>query len=384
MLFRDIIGQDKLKMRLIQSVKSNRVSHAFLVSGALGYGSLPLVLAFVRYIHCTNKTDLDSCGSCSSCLKFSKYAHPDVHFSFPVNSNKSTSSKPLSKDFIQEWRNIIQENPYLELSEWQNAMDIGNKQLLINVAESQELIKKLSLKPYESDYKTLIIWKAEKLNPEASNKLLKLIEEPTDKTIIFLIVENPDEILPTILSRCHNISLKPIDDQALTNHLIQNHHLNETDANSIVDKAYGNYNLAKNFIKSSEERVYFFECFKDWMRNCYEADVEKMNKWVDEITSASNGRETQKRFLNYCLEIIREGMLINFNAKAVDSNHNQELAFLLKFAPFVHENNVIPMMELIDEAHLHISRNANGKIVFMDMSMQFANLLHAKKRTFVS
>lgn len=384
MLFKDIIGQEKLKKRLIQTVNEGRISHAQLFLGKSGFGTLPLAIAYIQYVNCTNKGERDSCGTCNSCLKLNKLSHPDVHFSFPVSTNSRVKTKPLSDDFLQSWREINLDSPYFDLNDWHRKIEIEQKQSLINVHESQEIIKKLSLKPYEAEFKALLVWKPEHLNTQASNKLLKLIEEPTGKTIIILIAEEEEALLKTITSRTQLIRVPLIEKNALSEHLMQEEGLNAVKAQQMAALAEGDAILLKTKINHSEEQDVFFQLFVSWMRACYEANIVKMHTWVEQISERKVGREKQKRFLEYALEVMREGLIRNYVGQELQRFEGAEGNFMLKFAPFVHENNVFGIMELLNEAHHNISRNAYAKILFMDMSMKFANLLRVKKRTFVS
>lgn len=385
MLFKEIIGQESLKKQLIQTVHSGRISHAQLFLGKSGYGVLPLAIAYAQYIQCSDKQADDSCGKCPSCLKLNKLIHPDIHFSFPVNTSKRVTSKPKSDDFIQNWRNInIANKGYFDLTDWHREIEIETKQSLINVLESQEIIKKLSLKAFEAEFKILILWLPENMNVQASNKLLKLIEEPTDKTIILLVAEEEEQLLKTITSRTQLIRVAPVNGESLTQYLMNNKQLSEEQAKRIVLFSEGNVLHAESKLIKSEEDDLFFNLFKDWMRACYEANIDKMYAWVEEISSRSVGREKQKRFLEYALEVIREGLIRNYTGENLLRFDGAEGQFIVKFAPFVHENNVFGVMDILTEAHQHVSRNAYAKILFMDMSMKFANLLRVKKRTFVS
>lgn len=383
MLFEEVVGQQALKKRLIQTVQEGRISHAQLFLGRSGYGSLPLAIAYAQYINCTNKQPQDSCGTCSSCIKINKLSHPDLHFSFPVSTNKSVKTKPTSDDFISSWREINKEEPYFDLTSWHRKIEIEQKQSLINVTESQSIIKKLTLKAYESEFKLLILWGAESLNVQASNKLLKQIEEPTGKTIIILVAEDEEQLLKTITSRTQIVRVPPIEKQAIVDFLLQKEEVSQQVANQVAAFAEGDLITARHKLYESEEEQQFFEFFKSWMRACYEANLDKMYAWVEEMSSRTVGREKQKRFLEYALEVMREGMVRNYAGKELERFDGETDGFMKKFAPFVHENNVFGIMNLLNEAHQHISRNAYAKILFMDMSMKFANLLRVKKRTFV-
>ncbi|MEQ8624978.1 MAG: DNA polymerase III subunit delta' [Vicingaceae bacterium] len=380
MQFSEIVGQESLKQRLVKTVVEGRVSHAQLFLGQCGFGSLPLAIAYAQFIHCTNKQAEDSCGECNSCKKIEKLAHPDLHFSFPI----AGKDKPTSDTFITDWREINLDNPYFGLDNWHQKIEIDNKQSIINVHESQRIIKKLSLKAFESEFKVLIIWKAENMNVDASNKLLKLIEEPTDKTIILMVVEDEELLLPTIRSRTQITRVPPINSQLIATKLMEELGVDLATAQQSASLSEGNLSTAKEKVKQSDEDEYFFELFKNWMRACYEANIEKMHQWVEEMSSKSVGREGQKRFLNFALEIMREGLIRNYGPANLNRFDGDVSTFMKKFAPFVHENNVFGIVEILSDAHFHISRNAYPKILFMDMSMKFANLLRIKKRTFVS
>jgi DNA polymerase-3 subunit delta' len=383
MLFKDIVGQQNLKNRLIQTVNEGRISHAQLFVGKIGFGTLPLAIAYAQYITCKNKQEGDSCGACTSCIKFNKLAHPDLHFSFPVNTNSSVKAKPVSNDFMQDWRELNLQKTYFDLDDWHEKIDIVQKQSLISVHESHEVIKKLTLKPFEAEYKMLLIWKAEHMNASASNKLLKLIEEPTGKTIIILIAEDEEALLKTITSRTQLIRVPPIAQEDIKKYLEQKEQIGVEKANQIAALAEGDVLVADEKLHYSEDQEMFFNLFVTWMRGCYEANVEKMHTWVEQVSDRKFGRERQKRFLEYALEVMREGMIRNYSENGLQRFDGAEGNFMKKFAPFVHENNVFGIMEILNDAHYHVSRNAYAKILFMDMSMKFANLLKVKKRTFV-
>lgn len=384
MQFKDVIGQDKLKERLIISVKEERISHAQLFLGKFGNGSLALALAYLQYINCNNRQEKDSCGTCRSCLKMEKLAHPDLHFAYPVNTNNEVKSAPLSDSFINDWRELCLESPYFDTNTWHQKIDIENKQALINVAESKEIIRKLTLKSYEANYKIMLIWKAELMNNQAASKLLKTIEEPTDKTIIILLAEEEEKLLKTIVSRTQVIRVPPINESKLHSFLSQNDYCPLEKATHLVSLSRGNFIECMRLLNQDQERTFFLQLFKKWMRACYEASPIKIADWVNEVSLKEMGREKQKRFLDLVLEIIQE--IIRRNYLGHDFAHFKETndPFLQNFSPFIHENNLRPIADLLSEAHNDIGRNANGKIVFMDTSLKMANLLRVKKRTFVN
>lgn len=384
MQFKELIGQKRLKNNLIRIVRDNRLSHALLFHGNYGYGNLGLAISLAQFIFCEDPKEKDACGICPACLKTQKLAHPDLHFTFPVNSSDGSSAKVGSDDFLIQWREAIQETPYFDLKQWNERIGLEKKQSLIKVEESKVIMKKLSLKSFEAKHKVLIIWAAERMNGEAANRLLKLIEEPAENTLIILISDKPEQIIQTIRSRTQAIRVPPIQEEQIEAALMEKFGAATDQARQIARQADGDVIRAENLMHRQEEDDLFFELFTEWMRACYEANVERMYKWVEEISSATYGREKQKRFLTYVLDQMREGILRNYNGAELQQYFGKEEQFMKKFSPFIIAENILEINQLINEAHYHIERNAYAKIVFMDMSMQFANLLRAKKRKFVS
>ena len=305
-----------------------------------------------------------------------------MHFVYPTNTNSEIKSKAISEHFISKWREECLKSPYFDLKDWHQIIDLGNKQSIINVAESQDIIKKLSLKSYEAGYKIMLIWKAELFNQQAANKLLKTIEEPTNKTLLILIVEEEEKLLRTILSRTQIIKIPPIMHSDLSYFLIENGLSNSEKVEQYSRISNGNYILCKQLIANDDERDFFLQLFKQWMRACYEADIKKIIDWVNKITKDA-GREEQKRFLSFVLHFLHEVVLKNYLTDQSSHFHIQEDNFLNNFSPFIHENNLVPITNLLNDASNNIERNAYAKIVFMDVSLRLANLLKAKKRTFV-
>jgi DNA polymerase III subunit delta' len=378
MLFKDIIGQADVKRRLIQSVKDSRLSHGQLFTGPEGSGALALAIAYIQYINCEAKGESDSCGSCPSCVKYNKLAHPDLHFIYPITSTKEvTGSEIKSEDFIFSWREAVISNPYLSLQNWYEALGVENKQGLINARDSDEVVKKLSLKAYEAEYKAMVIWMAEKMNVSAANKLLKILEEPPEKTIFILISEQFEQLLPTITSRVQLTKVKKIGDEELSLWLSEKHGISPQNAQQVAFLADGNYNLAKKILNEGGEDNFFTASFIDWMRMCYQAKVPDVIGWVEDISKI--GREKQKSFFDYSLEMVRECLLLNY---APDKNLNRinknEGDFLKKFSPFIHGANCISITDEFNKASRDIERNANPKILFLDLSLRMMKLLRVK------
>ncbi len=372
MNFSDIIGQNEIKNLLINSVKQNRISHAQLFLGEEGYGSLPLALAYAKYIMCTNRKENDSCGECASCKKIEKYQHPDLHFVFPVVTPKNKSI-PVSDTFIKEWREFLTDNPYGTYNDWLNALDSENAQAIIRVDEGKEIIKKLSLKSYESAYKIMIIWFPEKMNQQTANKLLKLIEEPPEKTLFFLVSQNSQQIISTILSRTQLVKIKRISEEELFKGLIEKHQLSEDKARQISRLSEGNYTNAKEYIESSVDAEQNFEYFVNMMRLSYSGKLIEIIKWVDEIAKA--GREKQKAFLAYGLRMVRENLMLNQKQPEISRLMDKELAFAEKFSAFIRFENSPYITGELNTAFMHISRNANAKVVFLDLCIKLNKYL---------
>ncbi len=380
MFFRNIAGNEAVKEKLISSVKQNRVSHALLFSGPEGNGKLSMAIAFARYLSCTNRTDADSCGTCASCIKYEKLIHPDLHFVFPVIKKKS-DGKPISDDFIKEWRDFVSSGVYHSYNDWLQKISVENKQAGIFAHESENIIKKLNLKSYESDFKVMIIWMPEKMNVSASNKLLKMIEEPPPKTFFILITEDYESIITTILSRTQLIKIPRISEQVMFESLKQKHNLPDDTIKHIVKTSEGNFIKAEKIIKDNagnDENVNF-TYFTELMRNAYGVKIQALTAWAESI--AKWGRERQKSFLVYSLKLLRENLILNINPE----NQNKilfltdkEKEFSLKFKNFIHQNNIYYLTDEFSEAFNHIARNGNSKLIFFDLALKTARILKIK------
>lgn len=368
MKFSKVIGQDKIKEQLLASVKAGRIPHAQIFHGPEGCGSLPLAIAYAQYIACTDKKENDSCGECTSCKKFEHLTHPDLHFSFPVNTSKGVSKDPTSDDYIKSWREFILQSPYFRSSQWFNYMGIENKQGLISKNESELIIRKLSLKSFESDYKFLILWLPEKMNATSANMLLKLVEEPPEKTLFLLVSETPEEVLLTISSRTQPVKLSGIDMEALKTRLTENFNLSESEAKSIARLANGNFISAREIMETTEENAYNFERFTTLMRFCYGRKIQEINGWVDEM--AGSGRERLKSFFSYAARLIRENFIMNLKNDEIVYLTREEEQFSQKFHPFINGRNIIAITNEFDQASSDIERNANARIVLFDMALK--------------
>lgn len=381
MLFKDILGLQHIKKHLTTSANHGRIPHAQLFVGPEGSGTLPMAIAYAQYILCGN-TNAENDGDNQACnLKFKNFSHPDLHFAFPVTTNDKIKKHPVSSAFLEEWRQLLTQQPYGNLFDWYRLLGVDNKQGQIGVDEAQDIVKSLSLKAYEGGYKIMLIWMAEKLNTQAANKLLKLIEEPPNKTIFLLIAEDEEQIINTIRSRCQIIHFPPLAEEDIKNGLIKQFDINEADATKIAHQAEGNYNKACDLVYHDSEDTQFEKWFVFWVRSAFKAKGNKaaihdLIGWSEEI--AKTGRETQKQFLNFCLDFFRQALLLNYGADdLVFFEAKAEKFDLAKFAPFVHNNNILDISNELQDAIYHIERNGNSKIILTDLSIKLTRLLHA-------
>lgn len=372
MYFKDIIGQETVKQRLRLEVREGRVPHAQLFAGPEGTGALPLAIAYARFLLCTRRGEEDACGTCPSCVKLNKLAHPDLHFVFPVVKRKG-GGDTVSNDYIREWRELAISTPYFGMNHWLDAMGAENQQAQIFVKESDELVRKLSLKSSEGGYKVVIIWLPEKMKVECANKLLKLLEEPPAQTVFLLVSEEPDRILPTILSRTQRINVPRLEDAEIAEALKVRFGLQDTDAAETARLAEGSYLQALEIIHLSEDTQLFFGLFVSLMRLAYQRKVKEMREWSD--TVAAMGRERQKDFLTYCQRMVRESFVSNFHRKEMNYMNREEENFTIRFAPFINERNVMGITDELAEAQTHIEQNVNPRMVFFDFALKMIVLL---------
>lgn len=372
MFFKDVIGQEAAKQRLRQEVNEGRIPHAQLLCGPEGVGKLPLALAYARYICCTGRNETDACGTCPSCVKFNKLVHPDLHFIFPIVKS-AKSKKEICDDYIAAWRAFVLRNPYFNLNHWLNEMGAENSQALIYAKESDEIVRKLSLKSSEGGYKITIVWLPEKMHVVCANKLLKLLEEPPEKTIFLLISETPDQILQTILSRTQRFNIRKIDEPEIAATLETKYGILQAESLSIAHLANGNFIKALETIHLNEENRLFFDLFVNLMRLSYQRKIKEMKQWSEQV--AGMGRERQKNLLEYCQRMIRENFIYNFRRPDLSYMTIDEQNFATRFSPFVNERNVTGIMEELSKAQQHIEQNVNAKMVFFDFSLKMIVLL---------
>jgi len=368
MQFKDIVGQEDLKNHLIQTVKDDRISHAQLFLGPEGSGSLALALAYGQYISCENKQAEDSCNECSSCRKYNKLVHPDLHFSYPFFAKHKDDT---ALNFIEEWRKAFLDNPYLSLDEWRDHLNVENKQANINIAEAHSIISKLSLKPFESEYKVLIMWLPEYLDREG-NALLKIIEEPAQKTLFLLVAQNQDQILNTIISRTQIVKIPKLSNQDIEHFLIDKKEVQPARAAALAYLSNGNLQAALQFMYHQQNDEH--ELFLDWLRACWTNQGLKITA-LTEGELSKMGRENQKNFLKYGIQMMRECMLYLSKTPELIHLPEKELAFISKISQSLNLAKAEAISNELEKAHFHIERNANPKILFLDVSLNLVKIL---------
>ncbi len=382
MLFSEVLGQKHIKNHLTQSVNNGRIPHAQLFVGPEGSGTLPMAIAYAQYILCANINGENNTGNEACNLKFDSISHPDLHFAFPVTSNDKVKKHPVSKHFLEEWRELLKQQPYGNLFDWYKLLGVDNKQGQIGVDEAIDIVKSLSLKSYEGGYKVMLIWMAEKMNTAAANKLLKLIEEPPNKTVFILIAEDEEQIINTIRSRCQLLHFPPLAEDDVKDGLVKQYDLETSIATKIAHQANGNYNKACDLVYQDSEDLQFEEWFVFWIRSAFKAKGNKsaihdLISWSEDI--AKTGRETQKQFLQFCINFFRQAMLLNYKANDLVFIEPKAKNFKLEnFAPFVHNGNILEISDELQDAIYHIERNGNSKIILTDLSIKLTRLLHTK------
>lgn len=377
MNFSDIVGQEAVKKHLIKTAQEGRIPHAQLFVGPEGSGALPMAIAYAQYVVCQNTADDNEGGNASCNLKFNKLQHPDLHFVFPVNA----ADKKVSDNFWDDWAKFVHENPYGGLSSWYSQIGLTQKQGLISVHETTNIARKLALKSVEGGYKVMIIWMAERMNTEAANKILKLLEEPPQKTLFLLIVEDEKQLLQTITSRCQFIRFAPLSEIDIQNAL-EKKGCQPAEAMMIAKQSNGSLHKALTVFAADESELPFEKWFVQWVRQAFlvkkrtKVVVDLLN-WSEEL--AGIGRENQKRFLQYCIEMFRQAFMLNYGVNELVYIQTKEEGFdLSKFAPFVNPANINEIFHELSEAYYHIERNGNAKMIFGDLSLQLTKLIHKK------
>ncbi len=382
MLFSEVLGLPHIKNHLTTSADRGRIPHAQLFVGNHGSGLLPMAIAYAQYVLCGNTNSENDTGNSACNIKFNHLSHPDLHFVFPVATNDKIKSHPVSNHFMDSWRSFLTNNPYGSLFDWYQEIGIENKQGQIGVDEAQDIVKSLSLKAYEGGYKVMLIWMADKLNTASANKLLKLIEEPPNKTLFILIAEDEEQIIQTIRSRCQILRFPPLSETVIAEKLTQDQHVDAPTAKKIAVQANGSYSQALHILHNDSGDEQFENWFITWVRTAFKAKGNKASileliSWSETI--AGTGRETQKSFLQYCLDFFRQALLYNYKAEELVYMQPKTANFKIeKFAPFITGANILGITAELEDAIFHVERNGNAKIIFTDLSIKLTRLIHKK------
>lgn len=377
--FSEVIGHQHIKSHLVKTVQNGRIPHAQLFSGVNGSGLLPMAIAYASEV-LSSQYEKGSAEYISCRNKVSKLMHPDLHFVYPVNTSDIAKKNAISDNYAEGWRNFVLNNPYASLFEWLQSLGLEKKQGNISKYEAENISKKLSLKAFEGGYKVMIIWMADNMNSECANKILKLVEEPSEKTLLLLLTEREEQIISTIRSRCQKLTFPLLSETDIAAALTTNLKIKEQLAAQLARRARGDYNKALQLQEETGEDEIFEKWFISWVRTAFRAKgnkgaINNLLDWSDEL--ASQGRETQKKFFNYCIEVFRQALLKNYSAEPLLFFEAKDATFSLpKFAPFVHQNNIFGIISALEDASYHIERNGNAKIIFTDLSIKLTRLIH--------
>ena len=378
MRFSEVIGQRELKRHLVRGVDTGRVSHAQLFTGRPGAGALPLALAYVQYLNCTNRRDGDSCGECPNCRQIAGLAHPDLHFVFPVNKQgKKSGEAILSDDFMPLWRQVVSErNGYFSPQEWYDRLDLGRTlKGAISAREADGIIRKLAFKSFAAEYKCVIVWLPETMNEEAANKILKILEEPWEKTLFLLVSEQPDRLLPTILSRTQEVAVPRIAPDVLERVARERGIADPVKARNMARLAGGDLLELKHLVAGESDalRKENFDLFCGLMRLSYNDKHLELVAWAEDAAQLS--REQQRAFLRDAARLLRESYMLHAGINEVCYLWGEELAFCTKFAPFIGSQNIEPLIGEIESALAQISQNGNPTIVFTHFALAVSKMI---------
>jgi DNA polymerase-3 subunit delta' len=307
-------------------------------------------------------------------VKYEKLIHPDLHFVFPVIKGKKATD-PVSDNYLEEWREFVKRSPYFTLNNWMDSIEVGNAQGMIFASEASEIIKKLSLKTFESDYKIMIIWLPEKMHQATANKLLKMIEEPPEKTLFLLVSEEPDKVIPTILSRCQLVKVPSFNSSDIEKYLTDRFSIAPDKASDISRVSNGNITRAIELCENEDSSLANLERFKSLMRFAWKRDIVSIINWAEEISTT--GREAQKNFISFSMRLLRENLMLSLNQlkNSLVSLTGEEATFSENFHPFINQNNIYPLTEEFNLVYSHIESNGNAKIIFLDLALKVTRLI---------
>lgn len=375
----EVIGQEDIKQKLTSMVDDEHVPHAMILCGPYGCGKMAMAMAMASYLLTEGSMRITpQFNKANSEAMLSQWEHPDLHFSFPTikRAGMSADHQPVSGDYAKEWRQMLMQGPYFNISQWMDYMDAANQQAIITGAESDELARKLSLKSSLGGYKVAVIWLPERMNLTSANKLLKLLEEPPHQTIFIMASEEPEKLLDTIKSRTQRIDMKRLTNKDICDALVQQRGIDDASAQRIARLANGNWMNALDALNTSNENRQFFDMFTMLMRLAYTRNIKELKKWSEAV--AAYGREKQRRMLVYFIGQVRENFMYNFRNPELTYMTVEEENFSKKFSPFINELNVIEISELMERANRDIGQNANAKVVMFDMALKMIVLLLRK------
>lgn len=372
MKFADVPGLEDVKKLLMDAVKSNHSAHAQLFVGAPGALNLPMALAYATYLHCENKGE-DACGACAACSKNAKYVHPDTHFVFPLSNVKGDKDEERFKaDITKSWRSFLLEQPFGMLDDWTNFYGGEDKLALISREESREIIKTLSLKPFESKNKVMIIWQPELMHPSAANGILKILEEPAPRTFFILVTNAADRLLPTIISRTQIVTVPLLADEEIENILKTKHGADSTRARKIAQLADGNLNLALKLLENEEDNN--TQRFTEWMRACFKRNYGTLVEMAEDYHGLD--KLSQKNLITYSINMMREALLYSSGATAINRTRGDELKFVQDFSKVMTIEKVERSFKLMNDASYHLERNGSAKMIFLDLSLNLAKTIN--------
>lgn len=370
MQFSEIIGQDDTKQLLLRAVQTNHLAHALLFDGPVGSANLALALALAQYVNCEDKRNGDACGRCASCVKVQKLVHPDLHMVFPV---ANLAKGKTSEAYLADWRKFLLEQPYRTLSEWLETMGGDNKQGNISAEEARNILQKLSLKAYEGAYKIMLIWLPELMNTSSANALLKVLEEPPAQTLFLLVTNQPDKLLITILSRTQRIAVRPFTDEEVATYLRQHLNLDETTARRNAYLADGDLSEALCLSRQNTNLAEQHTWFANWMRTCYRQDIIELVKQADQFDGFN--KEKQKSLLDYSIRMYRDLFLWQQGAGELLRLPDEEMAFVKNFVKVLTIQHIERIVAALNDAAYHIERNARAKMIMLDISLSFSQLI---------
>ena len=369
MKFENIPGIGEVRKILTEAVRSSHSAHAQLFVGSEGALNLPLALAYATYLHCENKGEVDSCGVCPACSKSAKFIHPDTHFVFPLSNVKGEKDEDrLKAEITKSWRSFLLEQPFGNLDDWCNFYGGEDKLAIISREASREIIKTLSLKPFESQNKVMIIWQPESMHPAAANGILKILEEPSPNTYFILVTNAADQLMPTIISRTQIVNVPLISDQALEKYLRENQNVQEPAAKKIVQLADGNINLALKLIGQEQDDSTTF--FTEWMRACFTHKYGALVTMAEEYHALD--KVSQRSIITYSINMMRETLLHTSGAESINRTRGEELEFVQRFSKVLDVDKIEKSFQLLNDAGYHLERNGSAKMIFLDLSLNIA------------